>query len=264
MRDIHFDIKKFDIETITNDSVIVMIGKRRTGKSFLIKDLLYHHRDIPIGTVISGTESANNFFSEIIPRFFIHEDYSAEIINNVYRRQKLIKSKHQTDQSIDPRAFLILDDLMFDDSWIRDTNVKRLFFNGRHYHLMFMVTMQYPLGIPPNLRTNVDYVFIFRENIVKNRRRIYENYAGMFPTFEMFCECMDACTEQHECMVIKVNSLSNKLENQVFWYKASEHEKFKIGSSEFWDMLDKKDKSFDPSTLRKNKSNVRLNISKTT
>lgn len=51
---------------------------------------------------------------------------------------------------------------------------------------MFLVTMQYPLGIPPNLRCNVDYVFILRENIVKNRERIYANYAGMFPNFDTF------------------------------------------------------------------------------
>ena len=56
--------------------------------------------------------------------------------------------------------------------------------NGRHWHILFIITMQYPLGIPPNLRTNIDYVFILRENIVSNRKRIYDNYAGMFPTLK--------------------------------------------------------------------------------
>ena len=31
--------------------------------------------------------------------------------------------------------------------------------------------MQYPLGIPPALRTNVDYVFILRENIMRNQKK---------------------------------------------------------------------------------------------
>ena len=39
------------------DKVIVLIGKRDTGKSFLCKDLLFHHQNIPVGQVISGTES---------------------------------------------------------------------------------------------------------------------------------------------------------------------------------------------------------------
>ena len=38
----------------------------------------------------------------------------------------------------------------------------------------------------PNPRTNIDYVFILREPYITNRKRIYENYAGMFPTFESF------------------------------------------------------------------------------
>ena len=28
---------------------------------------------------------------------------------------------------------------------------------------------------------------------------------------------------------------SNKLEDQVFWYKASEHDDFKLGAQEYWD-----------------------------
>jgi hypothetical protein len=106
--------------------------------------------------------------------------------------------------------------------------------NGRHVDLATMITMQYPLGITPNLRTNVDFVFILRENILGNRRRIYENYAGMFPTFEMFCSFMDQCTENFECLVICNNVSSNKLEDQVFWYKASDHPPFKLCDQALW------------------------------
>jgi hypothetical protein len=106
--------------------------------------------------------------------------------------------------------------------------------NGRHVDLSTMITMQYPLGITPNLRTNVDFVFILRENILGNRRRIYENYAGMFPSFEMFCQFMDQCTENYECLVICNSSSSNKLEDQVFWYKASDHPQFHMCADSLW------------------------------
>ena len=85
--------------------------------------------------------------------------------------------------------------------------------------MMFIITMQYALGIPLILRTNIDYVFILRENYVSNRKRLYENYAGMFPSFEVFCQVMDQCTENYECLVIHNNAKSNKLEDQVYWYK---------------------------------------------
>jgi hypothetical protein len=100
--------------------------------------------------------------------------------------------------------------------------------------MLFIITMQYALGVPPNLRTNIDYVFILRENFVSNRKRLYEHYAGMFPSYDIFAQVMDACTENYECLVIHNNAKSNKLEDQVFWYKASPHPDFRIGASDFW------------------------------
>ena len=128
--------------------------------------------------------------------------------------------------------------------------------------------MQYPLGVPPILRTNIDYVFILRENYIANRKRIYENYAGMFPTFESFCQVMDQCTENYECLVINNNSKSNKLQEQVYWYKADSHNNFKLGSKEFWDLSkdlkdnDDDDEPYDPNKMKKKNSGPRISVKK--
>ena len=236
----NLNLRKFDIRSITPDKVCVFIGKRETGKSFLVKDLLWHHRQVPIGTVISGTEAANTFYGDIVPSLFIHDQYTPEIVANTLKRQKMVIQKIKADNDnygksmVDPRAFLILDDCLYDNSWIRDTNIRSLFMNGRHWKILFIITMQYALGVPPNLRTNIDYVFILRENFVSNRKRLYEHYAGMFPSYDIFAQVMDACTENYECLVIHNNAKSNKLEDQVFWYKASAHPEFRIGASDFW------------------------------
>jgi len=217
--------------------MIVIIGKKDTGKSFLVRDILHHTQDcFPIGTVISGTEVANEFFQHMVPSKLIHDKYKPEIITNVIRRQLGLKQQrnHTRSSGVDPRTFLILDDCLYDASWIREESTRYVFMNGRHIDLTTMITMQYPLGITPNLRTNVDFVFILRENILGNRKRIYENYAGMFPTFEMFCQFMDQCTENYECIVICNSSPSNKLEDQVFWYKASDHGPFHLCDESLW------------------------------
>ena len=240
--DLTLNLKKFNITSISSDSVVVFIGKRRTGKSFLIKDLIYYHRHIPIGTVISGTESANKFYGDFMPSMFIHDEYTPQIISSALKRQQVIKRKHDKNPNIDPNAFVILDDCLYDSSWTKDKNVRCLFMNGRHFNVLFAIAMQFPLGIPPNLRTNIDYVFILRENNINNRRRIYENYASMFPTFEVFCTVMDQCTENHECLVLQINSASNKLEDQVFWYKAKNHDNFRIAIDEFWKISEEKEK----------------------
>lgn len=233
-------LKKFDIKNIESDSVVLFIGKRCTGKSWLVRDLMYNNKSMPIGTVISGTESANQFYSKIIPSIFIHGEYNEKIIMSVLKRQKMVLKKIKKEfnatgsSNTDPNAFLILDDCLYDNTWVRSKHVRSLFMNGRHYKILFIITMQYALGIPPSLRTNVDYVFLLRENIVQNRRRLYDSFAGMFPTFDMFCQVMDQCTENYECIVIHNNAKSNKLEDQVFWYKATVCPTFQIGSQAFW------------------------------
>ena len=269
------ELKKFNIASITDDKVVVMIGKRNTGKSFLIKDLLYYHSNLPLGTVISGTESANHFFADMVPKMFIHDEYTANVVDNVVKRQQMVMKKINKETNvygtskIDPRSFLILDDCLYDSSWTKDKNVRALFMNGRHLKMFFIISMQYPLGIPPNLRTNIDFIFILRENIVANRKRIYDNYAGMFPTFETFCQVLDQCTENFECLVIDNTTKSNKIEDTVFWYKANEHGKFEVCLPMYWEMSkrlpdndEEEEKPFDPSSFRK--KNPLINVKKTT
>jgi len=234
------ELARFNIKDIKDDKVVVLIGKRETGKSILCKDLLYHHSNIPVGQVISGTEAANEFYSKMVPKLFIHEEYAPQIIENILKRQRMMIDKCKESQSIDPRAFLVLDDCLYDNTWTKDKNVRSLFMNGRHFKILFVITMQYALGIPPNLRTNIDYVFILRENYVSNRKRLYEHYAGMFPNFEMFCQVMDQCTENFECLVINNNAKSNKLTDQVFWYKADMHDDVKLGSREYWEFSEQR------------------------
>ena len=74
------ELKKFDPSTIKSDSVVVLIGKRNTGKSYCMKDILSYHRDLPVGVVISPTETANNFFETFIPNMLIYEEYEPVII----------------------------------------------------------------------------------------------------------------------------------------------------------------------------------------
>ena len=272
------ELKRFDMKSIkfkpdeNKGPVVVLIGRRDTGKSFLVRDLLYYHQDIPIGTVISGTEAGNGFYSEHVPKLFIHEEYNSVIIENILKRQKtVLKQLKKTQQAgkhalMDPRTFCILDDCLFDNTWTKDKLMRLLFMNGRHWKIMLVITMQYPLGIPPNLRTNIDYVFILREPYIANRKRIWENYAGMFPTFESFCQVMDQCTENYECLVINNNAKTNNLTEQIFWYKADKLPTFRLGSQEFWDYskdLDSDDDApYDPNASRKKSNGPRINVKK--
>ncbi len=273
------ELRKFDMKSISfkpNENkgpVVVLIGKRDTGKSFLVRDLLFYQQEIPIGTVIAGTEEGNGFYATMVPKLFVHNEYNTAIIENILKRQRTVLKQIKKEMeaykrsTIDPRAFVILDDCLYDATWTRDKMMRLLFMNGRHWKVMLVITMQYPLGIPPTLRTNIDYVFILRENYIANRKRIYENYAGMFPTFESFCQVMDQCTENYECLVINNNSKSNKLHDQVFWYKADSHGEFRLGSKEFWELSknlkdDDEEEAYDPNKAKKRGAGPKISVKK--
>jgi len=276
------ELRKFDPSTIKSDSVVVFIGKRNTGKSYCMKDILSYHKELPVGIVISPTETANNYFEKFIPNMLIYDEYEPGIVKKFLDRQVNI-NKQKNDQlkkygtsEIDSRAFLILDDCLYDKTWPTDKNIRSIFMNGRHYKIFFLITMQYCLGLPPILRANIDYVFIFKNNLIKEREKIYHHYAGIFNNFETFCTVMDNCTDNYECLVIDNKVQSNKLEDQVKWYKAKEVD-FKLCTPELWNLCaiekerknnslfyedEEDDEPYDPNVFIKNKNKVKINVKK--
>jgi len=93
---------------------------------------------------------------------------------------------------------------------------------------------------------------------MNNRRRLFENYGSAFPSFVFFCQMMDQCTQNYECLVINNNTQSNKLEDTIFWYKAEVHGDFKMGAPELWrqsEMLarggEEDANNYDPSSMTK-------------
>jgi len=213
----------------------VFIGKRGTGKSTLVSDILYHCRKIPMGVAISATEDGNAYYSSYIPDIFIHSEYKSEVIQQIITRQKKAIAINPGKKDSTKDAFVLLDDCMYDKKMIKDPNIRGIFMNGRHWRVTFMLTMQYCMDLPPDLRTNIDFVFVLRENIIQNQEKIYKNFFGIFPHIDTFKEVMNSCTEGFDCLVLDNTSRSNKISDCVFWYRAKPDRKFKIGSKALWD-----------------------------
>jgi len=263
-------IKKFDISTMADHCTVAAIAKRRTGKSFLIKEIMYQKRHISAAIAISKTEKLNSFYSDFIPSSYIYSDYSSDILTRVYDRQSKMceDNKNRIKNNIKPKddaLMLIMDDCMSSKgTWLKDPNILELFFNGRHHHLSFILTMQYAVGIPPELRSNFDYIFLLAEDIISNRKRLYEQYAGMFPTFDIFQQVFSDITDNYGIMVINNTIHSKDITDKVFWYKAREVPKYKIGCNkynkfhklEFDNKWDKRIDVFNPESLFSNKKNL--------
>jgi hypothetical protein len=226
----NLQLKKFNPKTMRDNSIVVYIAKRMSGKSTCVKDIMNHKKYLPVGVVMSGTEEGNCFYQSFIPDIFVYNEYKSDVIEKVVSRQKaLVKAGHTSN------AFIILDDCMYDKKFLKEKIIRQIFYNGRHWNIFFMLTMQYCMDLSPDLRSNIDYIFVFRENIVQNREKIYKNFFGIFPNFEMFNQVMNACTENYECIVLDNTIKSNKIEDVVFWYKADFNVKdFRVGHPKIW------------------------------
>jgi len=223
-------LKKFDVSKMVPNPSVVMIAKRGSGKSWVVRSILNYLKDrIPCGVIISQTEDLNSFYSDFFPSLYIYSRYSGDIFKNVLERQKLIKIKNERrikkgKKPVDPNVFIIMDDcLASNGTWMKDNYVREVLFNGRHYNITYILTMQFSLGIVPELRGNFDYVFLLADDIFSNQERIYKHYAGIFPTFDAFRLVFRQVTNDFGSMVIS-NSNRNPnadLNEKVFWYKAS-------------------------------------------
>lgn len=220
-------IKEFQLETMCENPAIVMIAKRASGKSWVCRSILKHFRDIPVGIIIAPTEKMANppFYSDFFPDSYIHYEYRSEIIEKLLYRQDIMiekmKDKEKEGKIIDPRGFILMDDcLSKKGSWMKDQPIMELLFNGRHYRLMYMLTMQFPLGITPELRCNFDYIFLLNEDFYSNLKRLYDHYAGMFPTFDAFRQVFKDITADFGAMVIVNRGARSSFLEKIFWYKA--------------------------------------------
>lgn len=212
-------------------SKIVVIGKPGTGKTTLITRILYEKRKIfPTAFIMSGTEDSNGHYSKIVPSSFVHNKYEENKVENFITRQKVAK-KHLEN----PWSVLLLDDCTDDPRIFNKPIFQGLYKNGRHWKMLFVLSLQYCMDVKPVIRTNIDGVFILRETNLRNRKSLYENYAGIIPTFEIFCEIMDQITNDYTALYIHNATTSNKLEDIIFYYKAKPlpHD-FKFGSKDFW------------------------------
>lgn len=269
-------IKKFNINEMVEHCTIAMIAKRATGKSFLTREIMYQKKNIAAAIAISRTEKLNGFYTDFIPDSYIYSEYTSDILSRIYERQaqmnednkrRVKEGKRAKDDSI----ILIMDDCMADKKWLKDPNITEMFFNGRHHHLSFILTMQYAVGIPPEMRSNFDYIFLLAEDTINNRKKLYEHYAGMFPTFDIFQQVFSDLTENYGMMVINNRVHSKNITDKVFWYKAKTVPTFQVGCNRFRKFHDKAYDSnwnrrlevFDPNTLYSNKRNsIRVNVQK--
>ena len=205
--------KPFDPKTVQMDSIFI-IGKRQTGKTTLVRDLLatdaflnQHHT-----VVINPMEPLRPEYTAIAPplptNMTIHSEFRKQIVNAFIRTTGVPST-------------IIFDTCMYSHDWTKNNSIKRLFTFGRNLKAKKIVVSDYPYMIPQSYITDIDYVFIFKESYLPCRKILYERYAQVFPSLEEFNIALDYITkDDHTCMVINNTAKSDDPIDQVMFYKA--------------------------------------------
>ena len=88
------DITEFQPSELKLDATVVAIGKRRTGKSWVFRNLMYLMKDnFQAGIVISQTDELNKFWRQYIPSKYIYPKYEPEILDAVSIARPLVRFK---------------------------------------------------------------------------------------------------------------------------------------------------------------------------
>lgn len=236
----HLKVKRFDPSTLKPHRIIIIVGKRGTGKSVMQRDLLYHFKDkVDFGVAMTPTEESSNMFAEHMPESWIYNGFSSTKLDQMLNLQRDL-CKHKKQKSL----FVLMDDCMYDKKVLKGVGMRDLFMNGRHLSLTLCNAVQYVMDMGPDLRTQVDYVFALRENIMSNKSKLWKYFFGMFDKYEDFARVMDKCTENHSAIVMDNTTGSCNVDECIFWYKATYNlPEFKVGSPRFWNLSTKYEKS---------------------
>lgn len=200
-------ICEFKLDRLCQNPQILIIAKRGSGKTVLVQHILYKlgifSKLMKNTTIISPTKDYSNKYEGADIHFQLTED----ILNRVISKQK---------KNIELPGVIVMDNCLACSM----PSYNNIMMNGRHYNLTTITTISDPLGLSPSMRINFDYIFMLKESSTINKKKLWENYASMFPNFECFDKAFSKLTENYSCMVINNRSQSDNLDDQVYWFKA--------------------------------------------
>lgn len=227
-----FRIQAFDMSKVKPYATYLIIGKRRTGKTVLLLDLLYNTRKhYDVGIFLTKTKSTAKIMRKIMPSGLVYEHgYDSSAV------QKLVAlgNMHGVDSSKPRNFYMITDDLAYNPRMFKATEQLELAANGRHLKTASIHSTQNAM-VPLETRNNTDYVFAFAETAKDNLDRLYKYFFSNFDSFAEFRKVFTECTQKYGCMVIDRTGSTTDPEALFRFYRANPNlPPFKLCKPLFW------------------------------
>jgi hypothetical protein len=224
-------LDRFDPASLPLGSISLVQGRRNTGKSTILKSLMFAVRSkIDCVVAMTPTQSSVDFFRSVMPTALVYEKgIDVGVIEAMLTMQRELISKGKRRELL-----LILDDVSYDKASFRSPVLGDAWRNGRHAAVTIMMTSQACFDIPPDLRSNTDIIFALRDPILTNRKKLHAAYFGQLP-FDAFSQCFEACTAQYGAVVLNQTVPTNEPSECLFWFRAKPSlPSFKMCSKAIW------------------------------
>lgn len=214
------------------DWTTLILGKRRTGKTTLLKNLLPHTgKQFPEVYVMTQTAFTHSF-KNYVPKEAIYPGWFEGVIMEFLDEQKelieklarLVERYRETEDPSYMTAFpnpfkkIILDDCVVDPKVHSSLAMGTIAAYGRHYGLNVDVISQHATLLNPNFRTNSDNVFTFLQDEENNIETIRKSYMD-FKNINEFRYFLSTRTRNKQFLCV------DRSDNDRPWYENIYHGK---------------------------------------
>jgi archaellum biogenesis ATPase FlaH len=241
----NINIKDLNPKSIKHGTVIVVSGRRGSGKTTIAKAIIYYlSSKIRNALLISNTSDIKKDFDEIIPPILIHKQYKPDVVKSFLFNQMKFIEKNKSRYNIKKDAIIIMDDVLAQKkTWKKDESFIQTFLEGRHSKITIILSIQDILGVPSELRNNIDYLIIAKEHRKERKKKIFDEYwpSGLcdFKTFEAI---LNKCTEGYSSLFINIKRTDKEgfnISNTIFRWKPPKPKDIppiKICNKSLWDL----------------------------
>lgn len=204
---IKMEIKKFQLDAVKMPYMALVCGKKCSGKTTLIKDLLAGGKHFDKVHIFSYGEQ----YSECENRI-PHEFWTDEIGEEILKEQNLNRGT---------RTCIVIEDdggLFWNSS---QPSLTRIIMSCRLMNISLIFCAQSHINVSPRQRSNSDYIFLFKESDTVYKKKIYDLFARSLPTYNIFNEVFSAITPNYGVFIIDNTIYSSESGDNIFHYRVS-------------------------------------------
>jgi len=186
----------------TKPQVFVMVGKPESGKSHLVKSIIYDYQKAGyFKFIIAFVRTKFNHDYEYLPDQYVYESFDEEKLRK--HIEKMREWRKKNDQPLPPNL-VIFDDLLGDIDWYSPWMTNWLC-SFRHTNTSIVMTAQYLMGaksVSTCLRECTNVAFIFNSKFKNSLKALYEAYGQLYDDYKEFVEAFHRITgKKFTCMV---------------------------------------------------------------